>query len=133
MLVIDDTLPNDVLDAYRAPFPNERSKAGPRAFPQLVPVNAEMPGAETSRRAVSWWQNDWRGDALVACGVHDEILSLPVMELLASWIKDCPPVLEVSDAGDFCQERGEVVAQNTWNSTKTIDCRVFSFHKHPGD
>jgi haloalkane dehalogenase len=111
MQVIDDTLPSDILDAYRAPFPNERSKAGPRAFPKLVPIDTSMRGADIASRAVAWWQNEWRGDALVACGLHDEILGLPVTQLLASWIKDCPPVLEVPDAGDFCQERGAVVAE----------------------
>jgi len=39
MTVIDDTLPNEVFDAYRALFPNERSKAGSQAFPKLVPIN----------------------------------------------------------------------------------------------
>jgi haloalkane dehalogenase len=111
MQVIDDTLPSDILDAYRAPFPNERSKAGPRSFPKLVPVDSSMPGADIARCAVTWWQNEWRGDALVACGLHDKILSLPVMQLLASWIKDCPPVLEVPEAGHFCQEHGAVVAE----------------------
>lgn len=111
MTVIDDTLPDEIFDAYRAPFPDERSKAGPRAFPKLVPISTDMSGADASKRAIAWWQNEWNGNALVACGLHDEILSLPVMELLASWIKDCPPVFEVSDAGHFCQERGESVAQ----------------------
>ncbi|MDP6182281.1 MAG: haloalkane dehalogenase [Gammaproteobacteria bacterium] len=111
MQFIDDTLPMDVLDAYRAPFPDERSKAGPRSFPKLVPISEDMAGVDTARKAVAWWQNEWRGEALVACGVHDRILSLPVMQLLASWIKNCPPVLEVGDAGHFCQERGEIVAK----------------------
>lgn len=111
MQFIDNTLPVTVLDAYRAPFPNERSKAGPRSFPKLVPINPEMGGASISAKAIEWWQTEWQGNALVACGMHDKILSLPVMEMVASWIKDCPPVLEVSDAGHFCQERGEIVAQ----------------------
>ena len=111
MQFIDDTLPADILGAYRAPFPNERSKAGARAFPKLVPVSPDMAGADIARQVLPWWQNEWQGNALVACGVHDKILSLPVMQLLASWIKNCPPVLEVGDAGHFCQERGEVVAR----------------------
>jgi haloalkane dehalogenase len=111
MHFIDDTLPASVFDAYRAPFPDTRSKAGPRSFPPLVMMTEDAPGAEISRRAREWWQTEWQGDALVACGTHDEILSLPVMEALASWIKGCPPVLEISDAGHFCQERGERVAQ----------------------
>lgn len=111
MQFIDNTLPDDILDAYRAPFPNLRSKAGPRSFPQLVPVSADMPGTDLARKAVAWWQHEWQGTALVACGLHDEILNLDVMQLLASWIKNCPPVLEVPEAGHFCQERGEVVAK----------------------
>ena len=110
MQVLDDTLPNDIFDAYRAPFPNERSKAGPRSFPKLVPVNPQMGGAAIQKRAIEWFQNEWRGDALVACGLHDKIATLPVVQMLASWIKDCPRVLELPDAGHFCQERGEVVA-----------------------
>ncbi len=111
MLFLDDTLPQGILDAYRAPFPNERSKAGPRSFPTLVPINPKMGGAATQKRAIAWFQNEWRGDALVACGLHDKIATLPVVQMLASWIKDCPPVLEVPQAGHFCQEQGEGVAQ----------------------
>ncbi|MFT7598669.1 MAG: haloalkane dehalogenase [Acidimicrobiales bacterium] len=107
---IDSTMPNEVLDAYRAPFPNQRSKAGPRSFPQLVPTSPDEPGGDTARRAIAWWQNEWAGDALVACGVHDKILTLRAMQMVAGWIKDCPPVLEVFDGGHFCQERGEAVA-----------------------
>ncbi len=111
MLFLDDTLPQGILDAYRAPFPNERSKAGPRSFPTLVPINPKMGGAATQKRAIAWFQNEWHGDALVACGLHDKIATLPVVQMLASWIKDCPPVLEVPQAGHFCQEQGEGVAQ----------------------
>jgi pimeloyl-ACP methyl ester carboxylesterase len=109
--VIDDTLSPEQCAAYRAPFPNERSKAGPRAFPRIVPTELESPGAEISRQARDWWQSEWTGQALVFCGVHDDILSLPVMQLLSSWIKDCPQAVEVSEAGHFVQEWGEGVAQ----------------------
>ena len=54
--------------------------------------------------------NEWSGDALVACGVHDKIATVPVVQMLASWIKGCPPVLELPDAGHFCQEQGESAA-----------------------
>ena len=66
------------------PIPVFRSKAGPRSFHKLVPINPDTGGAATSTRAIEWWQTEWRGDLLVACGVHDKILSLPVMEMLAS-------------------------------------------------
>lgn len=108
---IDDTLVDEDLDPYRAPFPNERSKAGPRAFPRLVPLGMDDAGADISRKARDWWQTEWTGKSLVACGLHDDILSLPVMEVMAGWIKDCPPVMEVPEAGHFVQEKGEGVAK----------------------
>ena len=111
MGVIDGTLSDAQRAPYRAPFPNERSKAGPRAFPRLVPTEMDSPGAETSRRARDWWRSEWSGKAFVACGLQDRILGLPVMQLLASWIKDCPPPLEVPEAGHFLQERGAEVAR----------------------
>ncbi len=36
--------------AYDAPFPDQRYKAGVRAFPNLVPDNAAAPGAALSAR-----------------------------------------------------------------------------------
>lgn len=108
---IDDTLSSEQCAAYRAPFPNERSKAGPRAFPRLVPTEMNSAGADISREARDWLQNEWAGQALVFCGVHDEILGLPVMEVLSSWIKDCPPPIQVPEAGHFVQEWGEGVAR----------------------
>jgi len=113
MLVLDESLPDDVLDAYRAPFPTKLSKAGPHSFPQLVPVSPDMEigGASTQKRAIGWLQSEWRGDTLVACGLGDQIATLEVMKLVASWIKNSPEVLEVPEAGHFCQESGEVVAQ----------------------
>lgn len=111
MNVIDDTLSEDERRPYAAPFPNERSKAGARAFPRLVPTEMDSPGADISRRARDWWQSEWKGKGLVACGLHDKILSLPVMEVMAGWIKNCPPVMEVPEAGHFVQEKGEGVAK----------------------
>ncbi|PKP95416.1 MAG: haloalkane dehalogenase, partial [Alphaproteobacteria bacterium HGW-Alphaproteobacteria-14] len=37
--------------AYNAPFPNEASKAGARAFPQLVPVEDDKPGVAENTAA----------------------------------------------------------------------------------
>src|SRR5438874_9286825 len=36
---------DEVVAAYEAPFPDERSKAGARAFPALVPFAEDAPGA----------------------------------------------------------------------------------------
>jgi haloalkane dehalogenase len=44
-------LSDAVLAAYEAPFPDERYKAGARAFPVLVPISPEDPAASANRRA----------------------------------------------------------------------------------
>ena len=111
MEVIDDTVPQAVREVYRAPFPDKRSKAGARGFPDIVPTEMDSPGAEISRRARDWWQSEWTGQSLIACGVHDQILGVPIMQFVQSWIKGAPTVLEVPDAGHFVQEQGEVVAE----------------------
>lgn len=46
-------LPDDVVAAYNAPFPDESYKAGPRAMPALVPIRPDQPGAAENRQA---WQ-----------------------------------------------------------------------------
>lgn len=43
----------EVRAAYDAPFPDERSKAGPRAMPSLVPTRPDDPASEANRAA---WQ-----------------------------------------------------------------------------
>ena len=109
--LIDGTLSPEPCAAYRAPVPTERRKAGPRAFPRVVPTEMDSTGADISREARDWLQNEWAGQALVFCGVHDEILGLPVMEVMSSWIKGCPPPIQVPEAGHFVQEWGEGVAR----------------------
>jgi haloalkane dehalogenase len=46
-------LPEDVVAAYDAPFPDETYKEGARQFPLLVPTSPSDPAAEPNRRA---WQ-----------------------------------------------------------------------------
>ena len=42
-------LPRAVIAAYDAPFPDESYKAGARAFPRIIPVRADDPGALHNR------------------------------------------------------------------------------------
>src|SRR5690349_21128116 len=42
-------LPDDVIAAYDAPFPNASSKAGAAQFPVLVPTAEDAPGADVMR------------------------------------------------------------------------------------
>jgi haloalkane dehalogenase len=44
-------LSDDILTAYRAPFPDESYKEGARIFPSLVPISPDDPAASANRRA----------------------------------------------------------------------------------
>lgn len=45
------TLPDGVIAAYDAPFPDADHQAGPRVLPSLVPTTPDDPAAEDNRRA----------------------------------------------------------------------------------
>ncbi|UCH24091.1 MAG: haloalkane dehalogenase [Deltaproteobacteria bacterium] len=44
-------LSDDILAAYRAPFPDESYKEGARIFPSLVPISPDDPAAPANRKA----------------------------------------------------------------------------------
>ena len=98
-------------DAYAAPFPDASYKAGVRRFPELVPDHPDAPGAALSRKARSWWQTDWQGKSFMAIGVQDPVLGVPAMQYLHKQIRNCPPPLELPEAGHFVQEWGESIAE----------------------
>jgi pimeloyl-ACP methyl ester carboxylesterase len=103
--------------AYDAPFLNSSFKAGVRRFPQLVPENADDPGAALSRKARQFLKTEWSGESRMAIGAKDPVLGVPVMNMLRSWIRNCPEPLVVGDGGHFLQEWGDEVA--TWFLSKT--------------
>jgi haloalkane dehalogenase len=65
-------VPPSVLEAYRAPFPDETYMAGVRAFPLLVPTEPDDPEAVANRRA---WEELGRftRPVLLAFGDRDPI------------------------------------------------------------
>ncbi|MEM6985843.1 MAG: haloalkane dehalogenase [Pseudomonadota bacterium] len=97
--------------AYDAPFPDNRYKAGVRRFPQMVPVEPDMDGVELGIRARHFWSNDWTGDSFMAVGMRDAVLGEKPMAFLRTLIRNCPPAMEVADAGHFVQEYGEEIAR----------------------
>ena len=103
--------------AYDAPFPDARSKAGVRRFPELVPERYDDPGAALSRHARDWLSTAWKGESFMAIGLKDPVLGLPVMEDLRRSIRNCPEPYIVEQGGHFLQEWGEEVAQ--WFLSKT--------------
>jgi haloalkane dehalogenase len=96
--------------AYEAPFPDAAYKAGVRRFPNIVPENADAPGAEISRKAREWLKNEWSGDTFMTIGMQDPVLGPPVMRALRKLIRGCPEPCELSEAGHFVQEWGDTVA-----------------------
>jgi len=97
--------------AYDAPWPDMRSKAGVRRFPELVMVSPEMEGADISRRARAWLAREWRGQSFMAIGAADPVLGPPVMEALRKHIQGCPEPMVIPEGGHFLQEWGEPIAR----------------------
>ena len=100
--------------AYDAPFPNASYKAALRAFPNLVPdvqtQGTDAPGAALSREAAIFWQQRWAGDSFMAIGMQDPVMGPAAMHSLHRLIKNCPPPLDVPEAGHFVQEWGAPIA-----------------------
>ena len=97
--------------AYNAPFPDPSYKAALRAFPNLVPDGDDAPGAALSREAASFWRERWQGESFMAIGMQDPVLGPPVMQALAGTIRNCPPPMEIAEAGHFVQEWGAPIAR----------------------
>jgi haloalkane dehalogenase len=92
---------DEVAAAYDAPYPNPDSKAGARAFPLLIPLTPEAPGAEAGRRTLGALQGDER-PKLVIWADSDPVLPLGVAERFAAAIGT--EVHHTVDASHFLQE-----------------------------
>jgi len=97
--------------AYNAPFPDRGHRAALRAFPPMVPESEDADGAAVSRQAREFWRHDWNGQTLMAVGVQDPVLGLPVMRELQGIIRGCPEPMRIEQGGHFVQEQGEPIAQ----------------------
>lgn len=100
---VSDRSPAEIA-AYDAPFPDEPSKAGARAFPQLVPVEDGMPGVEDNKRA---WPALAAYDRpfLTLFGQEDPITSGSEQHLIARIAGATDqPHRTLERCGHFCQE-----------------------------
>jgi haloalkane dehalogenase len=104
-------LDGDTIRGYDAPFPVAEAKAGPRAFPELVPTELDHPSAPAMlevRDALSRWEKP----TLVLFSDSDRVFSPAHAERLASHIPGALPAEIVAGAGHFLQEdRGEEIAE----------------------
>ncbi|MEO0897602.1 MAG: haloalkane dehalogenase [Bacteroidota bacterium] len=103
----------EVLDAYRAPFPDKRYKAGARKFPSLVPGKPDMDGVDEMKRAREVIKA-WEKPALVMFSDQDPIMKA-AGPIFRKWIPSVQgkPEIVIKDAGHFLQEdKGEELAQH---------------------
>jgi haloalkane dehalogenase len=105
---------DEVAAAYDAPFPNVASKAGARAFPQLIPLTPDAPGAQAGQRVQDALRDDKR-PTLMLWGDSDPVLPLSVAEGFAKSIGR-PAPRPIEQASHFLQEDqgpliGSLIAQ----------------------
>lgn len=104
-------LPDEVVAAYEAPFPDERYKAGAAVWPLLVPLEPTDAGADemrAARRKLARWDKP----ALVMFSDSD-----PITGPAAAWFRRLIPTarlqpeITIQQAAHFLQEeKGEEVA-----------------------
>lgn len=108
-----DQMPDAVVAAYEAPFPDVSYKAGAKAFPALVPTSPDQEAStrlRLARRALA----RWRKPALVLFSDGDPITrgGDPFFRRLIPTAKDQPEIT-ITGAGHFLQEdKGEEIAQH---------------------
>lgn len=106
-------LGEEVMAGYRAPFPDEESKAGAYAWPPLVPRDPDMPGADRHARLREDLR-EWDEPFFALFSDGD-----PITEQYRDLFRDLVPTADrepdvwVEDAGHFLQEdAGEACAEH---------------------
>jgi haloalkane dehalogenase len=105
-------LPDEVVAAYEAPFPDAESKAGAAQFPLLVPTEDGQPGA-TTMREVADELSRWDKPALVAFSDNDPVFPYPKGgDRFVELIPSVGEQVKIEGAAHFLQEdRGELIAE----------------------
>jgi len=93
---------DEVIAAYDAPFPDPASKAGARAFPLILPLTPESPGAAEGQRVLEALRVDDR-PGLVLWADSDPILPFKLGEAVAAAFDYAAPT-PIENAGHFLQE-----------------------------
>lgn len=112
-------LPEEIRDAYRAPFPDDEYKEGARQFPTLVPISPDDPAVPANRKA---WEvlSQWQKPFLTAFGDSDPITrgADRAFQAMVPGTKGQPHTT-IAGGGHFIQEdRGEELAQVVVNWMK---------------
>ena len=103
-------VPQEVVDAYEAPWPNAESKAGVAQFPLLVPTSEDGPGV-AEMGAVRERLSAWEKPALVCFSDSDPIFSPKAGQRFVDLIPGAGEQRVIEGGAHFLQEdRGEVIA-----------------------
>lgn len=107
-----DAIPDEVIAAYEAPFPENAYKAGAAAFPLLVPIDPNDPGAAEMRQARKLLSK-WEKPVQIMFSDSDPIMKGGdrfFRRLIPSASKS--PEITIEKAGHFLQEeKGEEIAE----------------------
>src|SRR6185312_17349862 len=104
---------DEVIAAYEAPFPNAAAKAGARAFPLILPLTPDAPGAAAGQRVLEALRGDTR-PKLFLWADSDPVLPLETGQRFAAALgTEIDHV--IADASHFLQEDagpqiGELIA-----------------------
>jgi haloalkane dehalogenase len=98
------TLAPEVVAGYDAPYPTPESKAGARAFPLMLPLSPDDPGAAKGQEVADAIRADKR-PALLMWGDSDVALPLdPVGRKVQSLFPTAEALTVIHDGGHFLQE-----------------------------
>jgi haloalkane dehalogenase len=105
-------LPEEVVAAYDAPFPDAASKAGAAEFPLLVPTSDDGPGAAEMKGVLDALSR-WDRPAVVAFSDSDPVFPYPRSgDVFCSTIPTAGEQVKIEGAAHFLQEdRGERIAE----------------------
>jgi haloalkane dehalogenase len=103
-------VPADVVAAYEAPYPNPESKAGAAAFPLLVPLGPDDPGA-AEMRVVYDELASWEKPVLVCFSDADPIFTPKAGQRMVDHVPGAHELRVITGAAHFLQEdAGEQIA-----------------------
>jgi haloalkane dehalogenase len=103
-------VPQEVIDAYEAPWPNAESKAGVAQFPLLVPTEESGAGV-AEMNAVREALSRWEKPALVCFSDSDPIFQPKAGQRFVDLIPGARELRVIEGAAHFLQEdRGEEIA-----------------------
>lgn len=105
-------LPDEVIAAYEAPFPDADHKAGIRTFPPMVPVTPDDDGAAAGQAAAKYLIQDDRPSLLLWADSDPALPLDPVGKAVQMLFPRAAPLTVIENAGHFLQEdQGEKIGR----------------------